>query len=49
MRLFGKFAFSSMLVAGTVFLTACPSQTSVSQINADPARYKDKKSVSWVA
>lgn len=43
MRSLRKFAFFSLLAAGTMLLTACPSQTSVSQINADPSRYKNKE------
>ncbi|HKO97681.1 MAG TPA: hypothetical protein VJU86_11850 [Pyrinomonadaceae bacterium] len=34
-------AFS--LLAGLMLLTACPSQTTISKINADPARYKNKE------
>jgi hypothetical protein len=41
MRLLRKFAFFSMLAAGAMLLTAC-SQTTISKINADPARYKNK-------
>lgn len=32
-----------VLVAAVVLLTACPSQTSISKINADPARYQNKE------
>jgi len=32
-----------VLVAAVVLLTACPSQTSISKINADPARYRNKE------
>ena len=42
MRLLRKFAFFSMLAAGAMILTAC-SQTTISKINADPARYKNKE------
>ena len=31
------------LLAGTLFLTACPSQTNIGRINADPGRYRDKE------
>lgn len=41
MRLLRKFAFFSLLAAGALLLTAC-SQTTISKINADPARYKNK-------
>lgn len=34
-------AFS--VLAGLLFLTACPSQTTISKINADPGRYKNKE------
>ena len=42
MRLLRKFAFFSMLAAGALLLTAC-SETTISKINADPARYKNKE------
>lgn len=38
-----KFAWFFTLVAGTLFLTACPSQTTISRINSDPGRYRDKE------
>src|SRR6267378_1443979 len=41
MRLLRKFAFFSVLV-GAMVLTAC-SETTISKINADPARYKNKE------
>src|SRR5262245_32611452 len=31
------------LLVGTVLLTACPSQTHISRINADPDRYRGKE------
>lgn len=31
------------LLGGTLLLTACPSQTSISKINADPGRYRGKE------
>jgi hypothetical protein len=31
------------LLVGTVLLTACPSQTNISKINADPDRYRGKE------
>lgn len=34
-------AFS--ILAGLLLLTACPSQTTISKINADPSRYKNKE------
>jgi hypothetical protein len=38
-----KTAFLIALLSGTLLLTACPSQTSISKINADPARYQGKE------
>lgn len=43
MLLLRKFGFLSLLLAGAVLLTACPSRTTISKINADPARYKNKE------
>ena len=43
MRLLLKIAFFCALGLGTVLLTACPSGTTISKINADPARYKNKE------
>jgi hypothetical protein len=35
---------TASILLGLVFLfTACPSQTTISKINADPSRYKDKE------
>jgi hypothetical protein len=34
---------ASLLIAAVVFLTACPSQTTISKINADPGRYRNKE------
>lgn len=31
------------LLLGTVLLTACPNQTNISKINADPDRYRGKE------
>ncbi len=31
------------VLVGTVLLTACPSQTNISKINADPDRYRGKE------
>lgn len=31
------------LLGGTLLLTACPSQTNISKINADPDRYRGKE------
>ena len=43
MRLLLKIAFFCALGVGTIVLTACPSATTISKINADPARYKNKE------
>jgi hypothetical protein len=43
MQLAGKAIIFAVLLAGTVLLTACPSQTTISKINADPARYRNKE------
>jgi hypothetical protein len=42
MRLLVKVFFFCALALGTILLTACPSSTSISKINGDPARYKNK-------
>jgi hypothetical protein len=34
---------SLIFFACTIFLTACPQQTSINQINGDPARYRGKE------
>ncbi|HVF48657.1 MAG TPA: hypothetical protein VNA19_01140 [Pyrinomonadaceae bacterium] len=33
----------AILLAGLLTLTACPSRTSISKINADPERYRNKE------
>jgi len=38
-----KAALFFALLVGTVLLTACPSQTNISKINADPDRYRGKE------
>ena len=38
-----KFTWFFALLVGTLFLTACPSQTTISKINSDPGRYRDKE------
>jgi hypothetical protein len=36
--------FASLIfLACAVFLTACPQQTSINQVNGDPARYRGKE------
>ena len=38
-----KAAIFVVLVSGTLLLTACPSQTNIAKINADPDRYRGKE------
>lgn len=38
-----KTAVFLVLLSGTLLLTACPSQTNISKINADPDRYRGKE------
>ena len=38
-----KTAFLFAILAGTLLLTACPSQTNIGKINADPGRYRAKE------
>jgi len=38
-----KLGPASLLLAAVLLLTACPSQTTISKINADPARYRNKE------
>jgi hypothetical protein len=34
--------FLSLILAGTLLLTACPNRETISKINADPGRYRNK-------
>ena len=43
MQPFKKTVAAFSLLAGLLLLTACPSQTTISKINADPSRYKNKE------
>ena len=43
-----KAAVFIVLIAGTLLLTACPSQTNISRINADPDRYRGKEVIDWL-
>ena len=43
MRLLSKAFFLSIVLAGVLALTACPSKTTISKINQDPGRYRDKE------
>ncbi len=38
-----KAAVFLVLIGGTLLLTACPSQTNIAKINADPGRYRGKE------
>ena len=38
-----KTAVLLVLLSGTFLLTACPSQTNIARINADPGRYRGKE------
>ncbi|HEV7475140.1 MAG TPA: hypothetical protein VGN90_13895 [Pyrinomonadaceae bacterium] len=43
MHLVKRIGSVALLLAALVLLTACPSQTTISKINADPARYRNKE------
>jgi hypothetical protein len=43
MHLIKKLGPASLLLAAVLLLTACPSQTTISKINADPERYRNKE------
>lgn len=43
MYVFRKALFLSAILAGALALTACPSQTTISKINQDPGRYRNKE------
>ena len=38
-----KIAALAVILGGTLFMTACPSQTTISKINSDPGRYRGKE------
>ena len=40
-----KIAVLVVLISGIILLTACPSETTISKINSDPGRYRDKEVV----
>ena len=42
MHLVKRLGSASLILAAVLLFTACPSQTTISKINADPARYRDK-------
>ena len=43
MRLGRNSLFLSLLLFGSLLLTACPQRETISKINADPARYRSKE------
>ena len=43
MLVFKNFVAFTVLIGGLLLLTACPSQTNISKINADPDRYRGKE------
>jgi hypothetical protein len=43
MHLVKRIGSISILLAAVLLFTACPSQTTISRINADPARYRNKE------
>jgi starvation-inducible outer membrane lipoprotein len=43
MHLVKRLGSASLILAALFLLTACPSQTTISKIKADPARYRNKE------
>jgi hypothetical protein len=43
MHLVKRIGSASLILAAVLLLTACPNQTTISRINADPARYRNKE------
>ena len=43
MHLAKRFGFTAVIFAGALLLTACPQQQTISRINADPGRYRNKE------
>src|SRR5882724_11942723 len=43
MHLLKKIGAATFVLATVLLLTACPSETTISKINADPARYHNKE------
>ena len=43
MHLVKKLGVASIILAGTLLLTACPNQVTISRLNADPGRYRNKE------
>jgi hypothetical protein len=42
MKLNRRTVWLSLVLVGTIFLTACPNHESISKINGDPARYRNR-------
>ena len=38
-----KIAALAVILGGTLFMTACPSQTTISKINSEPGRFRGKE------
>jgi hypothetical protein len=43
MRINQRISLSLLLLVGTLLFTACPQQTTISKIMADPGRYRNKE------
>ncbi len=43
MHLTKKAVLGSLILVGALLLTACPSQETISKINGDPGRYRNKE------
>jgi len=43
MHLAKKVGVASLVLVGALLLTACPNQVSISRLNADPGRYRNKE------
>ncbi|HKZ76760.1 MAG TPA: hypothetical protein VJ124_00445 [Pyrinomonadaceae bacterium] len=43
MQLARKVGLGSLILSGTLLLTACPKEVTISRINADPGRYRNKE------
>ena len=43
MHLARRAGVGSLILAGALLLTACPNQETISRINADPGRYRNKE------
>ena len=43
MHLLKRLGSVSLILGAVILFTACPSQTTISKINADPSRYRNKE------